>query len=100
MVRGYKFKGNEEKYEQPDRLFFGNQKVHIFDNPNYQQPLVRTENFEEKSSAVEAQLRDECKRKDKELEFYRAVVLIIVSGLVLNMVISGVGNAIRKGRGE
>ncbi len=82
MVKGYRLPKKQEGYEEIDKLFYGNHKIKVFENPNYvQQPYPQSvESFTEQEC-------NECLAKEKELEFYRKLVLIVVGILGIKIII-------------
>lgn len=85
MVKGYKLPKKREDYEEIDRLFYGNHKIQVFDNPNYiQQP------YPQQLESFTQQECKECLAKDKEVEFYRKLLLIIVGLVGFKVVIDSV----------
>lgn len=93
MARGYRFnKPKQENFdgEDIDRLFYGDHKVTIFDNPNYEEGRTgyqKLERFDNKKRS-----RSECGcgygcGGDKDIEFWRNVSLILLAALVLRMLL-------------
>ena len=95
MARGYRLnKPRQEKFdgEDIDRLFYGDHKVTIFDNPDYEQARTgwqELEHFGNKRSK-----KCGCGKHGGDAEFWRNAFLILLVALVLRMLLDGMRGAL------
>jgi len=97
MARGYRIsKPSKENYgEDIDRLFYGDHKVTIFDNPDYEQARTGWQELEHFGNNRRRTNKCGC-GTNKDAEFWRNAFLILLVALVLRMLLDGMRGAVGK----
>lgn len=96
MARGYKLNKQKQENcegEDIDRLFYGDHKVTIFDNPDYERARTgwkKLEGFHNEGRKCN------CRQYQKTIEFYQNIFLILLIAFVLRLVLDGLKGLLKK----
>lgn len=97
MAPGYRL--NKPKHEEDiDRLFYGDHKITIFDNPDYEQArngyLKLQESFN--NGSENSRNRCNCHQYEKIISFYQIALMILLFTFILRFVIDGIVSIVNR----
>lgn len=99
MAPGYRLnKPKQENFdgEDIDRLFYGDHKITIFDNPDYEQARNGWQKLEPEHFSGSTNKKCNCKQYEKTIDFYHNVFLILLIAFVLRMILDGMRGILSK----